>query len=60
MMTPGFWIVGALVCLLGAVVLAVLAFAALHYSVGERPGPQATTESGVATLPRATVDNVGR
>jgi hypothetical protein len=38
MMTAGAWIFGLVFCLLGTVLLAALAFVALRYLVGERPG----------------------
>ena len=56
MMTAGFWIVGAVFCLLGTVVLAVLAFAAFRYLVDGRPGARVTDDAGPTSLHRSPAD----
>ena len=60
MMTAGFWIVGAVFCLLGTLVLAVLAFAAFRYLVGERPGPQPANDTGIPNRHRSPAEHLGR
>ena len=60
MMSAGFWIIGAVFCLLGTVALVALAFVAFHYLVGERPAPQPTDDTGLASLHRSPADHLGR
>ena len=56
MMGAGFWIVGALFCLLGTLALVVLAFAAFRYLTTDRPGH----EWRLSSPHRSTADTLDR